>query len=175
MIEQGAVSDLRFNEIRTLKAKNVKLDGPAAHIMLDATNAKDERGARIALSSDLAVALRSRVQDLLHEAQRAASDAGQPSPMALDPNAQVLVQPRSNSSYLKRFNDALRAACMPRCDDHGRTVDVHSLRRTCATLLLRAGVPIAKVKQHMRLGSIDVLLEIYADLGRSDSATAVAA
>ena len=60
-------------------------------------------------------------------------------------------------------------------DDDGRTVDVHSLRQTFATLLARNGTFPAVAQKLKRHSDIRLTMNIYTHLDLADIASAVAA
>ena len=61
-----------------------------------------------------------------------------------------------------------------KCDDHDRTVDVHSFRHTFATLLARKGVLPAVAQKLMRHSDIRLTMNVYTHLDVADTAGAVA-
>jgi integrase len=51
---------------------------------------------------------------------------------------------------LRIMNRDLRLAGIPKRDERGRTIDVHALRGTFATMLARSGVPMRTAQAVMR-------------------------
>ena len=74
---------------------------------------------------------------------------------------------------VKVFNRDLRFAGIPKHDERGRTVCVHSLRHSHATLLSRAGVAPRIAQASMRHSSIDLTMSVYTDPKLLDVARAL--
>lgn len=83
----------------------------------------------------------------------------------------VLEVPRT---LLKTFNEDLALAGIPKRDASGRTVDLHCLRHTYGTLLIKAGADIKTVQTLMRHSTPSLTLGIYVhhDRGRMREAVA---
>ncbi len=77
-------------------------------------------------------------------------------------------------NLLRRFDLDLSAAGIPKRDAHGRTVDVHCLRHTFATLLARNGVSPGVAQKLMRHSDIRLTMNTYTHLDLADTADAVA-
>ena len=69
---------------------------------------------------------------------------------------------------MKRFNQDARAALIPVKDERGRGIDIHSLRRTFGTLLVRAGVNAKVTQTAMRHSDIRMTMDIYASCETSE-------
>ena len=78
-------------------------------------------------------------------------------------------------NFLRTFNLDLAAAGIAKRDAHGRTVDVHCLRHTFATLLARNGVSPSVAQKLMRHSDIRLTMNTYTHLDLADTASAVAA
>ncbi|HUU21291.1 MAG TPA: tyrosine-type recombinase/integrase [Phycisphaerae bacterium] len=78
-------------------------------------------------------------------------------------------------NLLRTFNLDLAAAGIAKKDFQGRTVDVHSLRHTFATLLARNGVSPGVAQKLMRHSDIRLTMDTYTHLDLADTASAVAA
>ena len=78
----------------------------------------------------------------------------------------------SQATLLKTFNEDLKLAGIDKKDAQGRTVDLHSLRHTYGTLLIRSGADIKTVQALMRHATPSMTLGIYvhADQGRMKEA-----
>ena len=76
---------------------------------------------------------------------------------------------------LKIFGRDLAAAGIAKRDAQGRTVDVHSLRHTFATLMARNGVSPSVAQKLMRHSDIRLTMNTYTHLSLTDTAGAVAA
>ncbi len=60
--------------------------------------------------------------------------------------------------YLKYWKAAVKAAGLP------PELRFHDLRHTCASLLIRQGVPPLQVKEHLGHSSITITLDLYSHL-----------
>ena len=69
----------------------------------------------------------------------------------------------------------LKAAGIPYRDDRGRTLDVHALRHTTATILSLAKVSPRVVQEFMRHSDIKLTMQTYTDPRLLDEAEALAA
>jgi len=78
-------------------------------------------------------------------------------------------------NLLRTLNRDLAAAGIPKVDAQGRTVDVHAMRHTFATLMARSGVMPATAQKLMRHSDIRLTMNIYTHLDLADTAGAVAA
>ncbi|MFN0009331.1 MAG: tyrosine-type recombinase/integrase [Planctomycetota bacterium] len=83
--------------------------------------------------------------------------------------------PIATRTAMRIFDRVLEAAGIDRLDHQGRKLDIHALRHTAASRLLRRGVPLQKV-QHV-LGHADARMtsRIYAHLAVEDLRDAVEA
>ncbi len=77
-------------------------------------------------------------------------------------------------NFLRTFNLDLAAAGISKRDAQERTVDVHSLRHTFATLLARNGVSPSVAQKLMRHSDIRLTMNTYTHLDLADTANAVA-
>jgi integrase len=82
----------------------------------------------------------------------------------------IFEKPVSKQARLGDF----AAADIPTVDEDGRYADLHALRATLCTTLLRRGTPPTVVKDIMRHSSIATTLKHYAKLGLVDAAAAIA-
>ena len=58
-------------------------------------------------------------------------------------------------------------------DPDGRSIDVHSLRRTFGTMLARAGVPLTTTQRLMRHSTPELTAKLYIDVEPIDMSQAV--
>jgi integrase len=128
-------------EVKQLTVADVRLDAVPPHIRIPAAVAKSRREQTVPLRSDLVVMLRERL------AGREPSDPVFPIPCGL----------------IARFNADCRRAGIPKRDGEGLTVDVHSLRKTFATILSRSGVSPRTTMELMRHSRIDLTMSVYTD------------
>ena len=136
-----AGTGLRVGEVEQLTVADFRLDAVPPHVRIPAAVAKSRREQTVPLRSDLVVMLRERL------AGRAASDSVFPIPCDL----------------IARFNGDCRRAGIPKRDAEGLTVDVHSLRKTFATMLSRSGVAPRTTMELMRHSRIDLTMSVYTD------------
>jgi len=138
-----ALTGLRCNEVATLTLGALVLEGDTPHIALEGRNAKNRKGANVALRGDIAVDL----SDYL-DARLAWLRSGQngPIPMHILSTARVF----ENMPSLRVFDKDLAAAGIEKVDERGRTLDMHSLRHTFATLLGRSGASLQVAQTAMR-------------------------
>ena len=71
-------------------------------------------------------------------------------------------------SIRRSFYGDLKAAGIERKDSGGRSVDVHSLRKTFGTMLARAGVPLTTVQRLMRHSTPLLTAKLYIDVDPID-------
>jgi integrase len=144
---------LRKGEVTTLPTAALDLDANTPCVHIQGKHAKSGKSATLPLRTDLAEDLRK------HLAQRNGSE------LLFD------VPVNFNNVY-----DAdLRAAGIPKTDAHGRTLDIHCLRHTFATLLARNGVSPAVAQKLLRHSDIRLTMNIYTHPDLADTADAVAA
>ncbi len=132
---------LRIGELSRLLVKDFRLDSRVPCIELPAAIDKKHRQAVIPLRHDLVELLRARV-------------AGKA------PTDHVFEVP---ADLIKRFDADCKRAGIPKRDDRGRTVDLHSLRMTFNTWLARAGVAPRVAQELMRHEDIDLTMNVYTD------------
>ena len=143
---------LRVGELRALRWSDLDLE--AGLLRVRAEVSKNGREA----SLDLPLGLQT-------ELGRWRDQPGRP------PGEGVVIEvPR----LLKTFNEDLALAGIPKRDTSGRTVDLHCLRHTYGTLLIKAGADIKTVQTLMRHSTPSLTLGIYVhhDRGRMREAVA---
>jgi len=118
--------------------------------------------------------IRAWVADKLKAVQDKAWHAGEPIPMTLPPNAPVFYVPTGLLCILDRDSVAAGIARLVRDpltgkmifnkrDERGRTIDVHALRHTFASLLSKGGVAPRTAQATMRHGNIDLTMQTHTD------------
>ncbi|MFW6061796.1 MAG: tyrosine-type recombinase/integrase [Planctomycetota bacterium] len=164
---------LRKSELASLTVGDVHLEADRPHVTLAAKNAKNGKAAMIPLRSELANDLREHLEEKLAEyRRRTLADGRREVPATLPANARLLDVP----DHLVRILDRdLAAAGIDKTDAHGRTVDVHSLRHTFATMLSQAGVLPRMAQELMRHSDIRLTMSTYTHLSLIDTAGAVEA
>jgi integrase len=137
------------------------LDEAAPYVRVEGKHAKSGRAATLPLRGDLADDLRKHIE------RSAKMDDGQDSP-------DVPLFDIDWRNLLRTFNLDLAAAGIPKRDAQDRTVDVHCLRHTFATLLARNGVSPSIAQKLMRHSDIRLTMNTYTHLDLADTAGAVA-
>lgn len=77
-------------------------------------------------------------------------------------------EPRSGPNLRREFARILKRAEIPVEDDRGRTVDIHALRATATTHMLRHGMPVERVAQIIGHADVRMTLKHYEDLRVED-------
>ncbi|MBI3735295.1 tyrosine-type recombinase/integrase, partial [Candidatus Sumerlaeota bacterium] len=131
------LTGLRRGELASITGGQVALDGENPHLVLHAAAAKNRKPALIPLTSELAGEIGDWVKAKLKLAQAEAEKAGNPVPVALPHDTPLFEIPAQLSKIMDKD---LTAAGIPKKDASGRTLDVHSLRHTFATMLSMGGV-----------------------------------
>jgi integrase len=154
------LSGLRKSELASLTVAQLEFDGPIAYAVLEAADEKNRSGSEIPLREDLADDLRQWLKEKLATIQQEARHKEQPVPLRLPPNTPVFYVPKGLIRILDRD---LKLAGIPKVDERGRTVDVHSLRHTFGTHLSKGGVAPRTAQAAMRHSSIDLTMNVYTD------------
>ncbi|MCD6304616.1 MAG: site-specific integrase [Planctomycetes bacterium] len=149
------MTGLRKGEVTALPVAALDLDGDQPCVRIEGRHAKSGKSAVLPLRADLAADLRR------HLAERNGNGDG------------LLFNVPSD--FKRVFDGDLAAAGIPKTDAQGRTLDVHCLRHTFATLLARNGVSPATAQKLMRHSDIRLTMNIYTHLDLADTASAVAA
>jgi integrase len=154
------LTGLRKGELASLTVGQLRLDGPTPYVELDAADEKNREGNAVPIRADLADDLRTWLAGRLAKLQddaRFQSFASIPSYLPPDTplfDARVSV---------RTFDRDLRLAGIPKCDDRGRTLDVHALRMTFGTLLSRGGVALRTAQAAMRHSDPKLTANVYTD------------
>ncbi len=160
------LTGLRRGELASLTVGSVVLDTQMPHLVLEAGNAKNQRRAELPLRSDLASELTAWVAERREQLASAGEAAtGERVANALFPQAATL--------QAKLFDRDLAVAGIDKCDDRGRTLDVHALRHTYGTLLSAGGVAPRTAQAAMRHSTIDLTMNVYTDPRALDVAAAL--
>jgi integrase len=148
-----AGTGLRINEVRQLQVSDLDLDGQIPGIALRAKTTKNRDGGFIPLRADLVAMLRPLVQ-------------GKKSV------EKVFNVP---ADLIRRFHADCKRAGIPRYDDRGHQVDLHSLRLSFGTFLAFSGVPLTVTQRLMRHSDPKLASNIYTDIQLLDLQDAVSA
>lgn len=174
-----AYTGLRYNEAKTLCIADLVLDGPRPTVTLRAEHEKARKGATLPLQGDLASRLSKYLQDRIAWDRADSERLGKPIPARLDEKAPLF--PNAPTSVRVFDRDLVAAGLAYRdergkivkTDARGRTLDIHSLRGTYASMLAAAGVPLATAQVLMRHSTPALTMKHYVDPGMLDTAGAV--
>jgi integrase len=145
------LTGLRRGELASLSIGSLELDAPMPYAVLAAGDEKNGQGSEIPLRADLVAELREWV------AEKRAGFTGSDSEFS---NLQLFAVP---ASLLRVLNRDLKTAGIQKTDERGRTVDVHAMRMTLATMLNRAGVAPRTAQEIMRHSDIRLTMSTYTD------------
>jgi len=152
------LTGLRRGEVASLTIGALCLDEANHYVHVEGKHAKSGRAATLPLRGDLADDLRKHIDRL--------------SGGKVAPGTPLF---KAGRNFLRGFNLDLKAAGIAKRDAHGRTVDVHCLRHTFATLLARNGISPSVAQKLMRHSDIRLTMNTYTHLDLADTAGAVAA
>ena len=149
---------LRANELATLAWTSLDLEGPEPAVTVLAGYSKHRREDLVYLPAELAHDLavwRSQLRDI-------------------DNTAKVFptFNPKNGARMLR---PDLKLAGIPYKDDAGKVADFHSLRHTCATLLMQKGVDPKVVQMFVRHSTIGLTMDRYTHLRVADQRSALSA
>ncbi len=147
------LTGLRVGELASIRVCDVILDGGRPYIALAAQHEKNRHGSSVALRGDLAADLRRWVEG---------RDGAEPL-FAV------------SGGLLKVFDRDAAYAGIAKRDDRGRTICLHALRHSFATMLSRAGVTPRTAQAAMRHSSIDLTMRVYTDARLLDVSGALVA
>jgi len=164
------LTGLRKGELASITVGQLQLDADRPHIEVMAKDAKAGRGALVPLRDDLAADLREWLHEKLAVQQELARLSGKPVPLRLPLDEPLFTVPRN---LIKSFNLGLAAAGIPKEDERGRTVDLHTLRHTFGTHLSKHGVAPRTAQAAMRHSSLDLTMNVYTDPSLLDVSGAV--
>jgi integrase/recombinase XerC len=162
---------LRLGELRSIKVRDLFLDGPTPFIRLHAASEKSRRGADLPLRPDLVGEIRAALAERLKADREAARERGTIR-ARLDPESRAFVAP---VGFLRVLERDLAYAGIAKRDDLGRTFDLHAFRTSLCTHLARAGVPLRTAQAVMRHSDPSLTANIYTDPTLLDTAAAVVA
>jgi integrase len=169
------LTGLRKGELASITVGNVDLDSLNPYIVLNAADEKNRQGAEVPLRADLAGDIQSWLADKLKVVQDSARlKIGEPIPMRLPANTRLFNVPSGLIRILDRDLVAAGIArlvkdpktgktTLHKCDDRGRTIDVHALRTTFGTHLSKGGVPLRTAQAAMRHSKPDLTANVYTD------------
>jgi hypothetical protein len=131
---------------------------------------KNVRGLKFLLELIWRQIYENWMTDKLRGLQDEARHHGKPLPVRLPANMPVFTVPAGLVRILDRD---LQLAGIPKCDERGRTVDVHALRYSFGTHLSKAGVAPRVAQAAMRHSTIELTMNVYTDPKLLDVAGAI--
>jgi len=153
---------LRKGELASLTVTDVDLSDEAPSVTIRGIHAKNGKRATIPLRPDVAV----HVREWLADRRRRLSARSE----VLTSDAPLVQIP---TGLIRILNRDLIAAGIPKVDERGRHLDVHAMRTTFNTQLAVAGVDPRTAMAAMRVSSLDLVLNTYADEKHFDVTKAV--
>ena len=141
---------LRSSELASLMVYQIDCD----HRIIDLKpiDTKNKKGGKQPITENLAMVLRSWIAGKKPKDKVFQHDA---------------------DSLMSSFRRDCRAAGIELMTPDGRSIDVHSLRRTFGTMLARAGVPLTTTQKLMRHSSPELTAKLYIDVEPIDMQMAV--
>jgi len=161
------LTGLRKGELAQLRWADLDLDAVSLWLTVRAAVAKNRKSESVPVRADLAAELRSwRVE------------SGNPPPTCQvfsvpDGLVRILDRDLVAAGIARRVKDENGVERIDKCDDQGRTIDVHALRHTTATHLAKAGVAPRTAQAILRHSDIRLTLGRYTDPRLLDTAAAV--
>ena len=154
------LTGLRRNELASITMGQLELDGPYPHLVLHAADEKNREGSMIPLRADLVEDIRCWVDEMHLAMLREGVSRGEEPPEVVPPDTPLFIVPKALVRILDRD---LKMAGISKCDDRGRTVDIHAMRHTFGTLLSKGNVAPRTAQAAMRHSSIDLTMNVYTD------------
>ena len=150
------LTGLRKGELASLTVGQLDLDASMPFVVLNAADEKNRNGSTIPLRLDLANDLREWLSDTPDVSTLRLRDHN----AAAVSGRRLFCVPAGLVHVLDRD---LATAGIPKRDERGRTLDVHALRGTFATLLSKGGVAPRTAQAAMRHSTIDLTMNTYTD------------
>jgi len=142
---------LRRGELASLNVGSLTLDASTPFATLAARDEKNRKGSAIPLRPDLVAELREWIADKRENFSGTAAEF----------DAQPLFSvPKGLVNVLNRD---LRVAGIPKVDERGRSLDIHAMRMTFATMLSKGGVTPKVAQLALRHSDIRLTMETYTD------------
>jgi integrase len=145
------LTGLRCGELASLRIGWLELDAPTPFVVLEAGDEKNGKGKEVPLRADLVVELRKWIEE------KREKFTGEPEAFMQQP---LFFVP---TSLLRAFDSDLAVAGISKKDHRGRTVDLHGMRMTLATMLNKSGVAPRTAQEILRHSDIRLTMETYTD------------
>ena len=159
---------MRQGELKSITIGQCRLDETPAWFDLRFQDEKSGRGAKIPLREDVAQALREHV-DRRRTEMNQRIQSGSDTVASLSDELLLTVPDK----LVRILDRDLVAAGIPKTDDRGRSVDVHAMRHTFATMLTTSGVSPRVAQEAMRHSTIELTMKRYTDPKMLDVADAI--
>jgi integrase len=138
----AAFTGLRRRELKALEWKSVILSPEGSALRLEAAKTKNRNGGLLPLHPDAEQSLACLRAAAPKEARRVFFNG---------------------VTQMKRFKKDLELAGIAEKDAYGRTLNLHSFRRSLATFLNRTGVPIRVAMAILRHSDMKLTMNVYTD------------
>lgn len=145
----AVLTGLRRKEMKLLEVRDIRFEDDQIHVRPEVD--KESHEHFLPLPAELKAELRALIPD------------------GADPRQQVF----DAIPLMRTVRADLARAGIPYKDEHDRQLDLHALRSTHATRLLRAGVPVAKARLLTRHRESRTLERHYNMLGHRDAVAAL--
>ena len=176
------LTGLRKAELASLTAGHVNVETDPSFLVLDAGSEKKREGSTLQMRKDLADDLRGWMSDKgrqpsmvptididrrRHHPQR--SNRGDANGDQQSANRKLTFSSAAEPLFsvptglVRILNRDLQAAGIAKTDERGRTLDVHSLRHTFATLLSKGGVAPRTAQAALRHSTVELTMNTYTD------------
>jgi len=134
---------LRSTELSLLTPSQI--DFKHCRLKIEAAKTKNKKTGILPLRPDLVQSLKERMEKL-----------------GIKPRERFF---QHNQAQIRRvFYSDLKAAGIKRLDESGRSIDIHSLRKTFGTMLANAGVPLTTTQRLMRHSNPQITAKLYIDV-----------
>ena len=163
---------LRQGELQSITVGKAQLDESPAWLDLSHQDEKSGKGSSIPLRDDVAKLLRIHLTERLDSLNSENGVLSMNVVLARLPfEMPLLAVPDKLVRILDRD---LAAAGIPKIDERGRSVDVHAMRHTFATMLSTSGVSPRVAQEAMRHSTMELTMKVYTDPKLLDVAGAIA-
>jgi integrase len=162
------LTGLRKGELAAVTVGHLDLDGPMSVILMNSDETKNRQRAGIPLRADLADDLRSWLATLRNERHGAIDTEGERVALTFRPgggNALPLDTPLFTvpKGLVRILDRDLKVAGIPKRDERGFTIDIHSMRFSFATLLSKGGVAPRTAQAALRHSDVRLTMMTYTD------------
>ena len=162
------LTGLRKGELAAVTVGHLELGGTLPVIVMNSDETKNRQSADLPIRTDLADDLRKWLAALQNERHGASDADGERVALTFQRDAGdalPLDTPlfRVPKGLLRILNRDLATAGIPKRDERGRTLDVHSMRTSLSTLLSKGGVAPRTAQAALRHSDIKLTMTTYTD------------